>query len=177
LTGFREGKAVEWCLSFAAAAARAAETSLALARRVAQLQAEWRARAAPRAGSAAARTVDHLPAQPILCAGTLRAAIGSSHQRASDGLTRLAESGVLRQIGGGTYDRTYAADELFTLVEAYERLVAHPDHDRAQMLILAEGPGSLSGGSSPRSIRTLPRSPGSTADATSSPTSSHSPRR
>jgi len=71
------------------------------------------------------RTIDHLPAQTILSAGTLRAAIGPSHQRASDGLGRLAESGVLRQIGGGTYDRTYAADELFTLVEAYERLVAH----------------------------------------------------
>src|SRR5450759_3580505 len=45
LTGFREGKAVDWCLSFADAAGRAAETSLALARRVAELQAEWRGRA------------------------------------------------------------------------------------------------------------------------------------
>jgi len=141
LTGFRKGKAVEWCLSFAAAAGRAAETSLALANRVAELQAEWRARAGnPRAGSAAARTIDHLPAQPILSAGTIRVAIGSSHQRASDGLARLAESGVLQQIGGGTYDRTYAADELFTLIEAYERLVAHPDDDRARTLILAEDP-------------------------------------
>ena len=106
---------------------------------MAELQAEWRARAgSPRAGSAAAKTIDHLPAQPILSAGTIRAAIGSSHQRANDGLARLAESGVLRQIGGGTYDRTYAADELFTLVEAYERLVAHPDDDRARMLILPD---------------------------------------
>ena len=62
----------------------------------------------------------------------------SSHQRASDGLARLAASGVLRQIGGVTYDRTYAADELFTLIEAYERLVAHPDDDRTRTLILAE---------------------------------------
>ena len=54
---------------------------------------------------------------------------------------RLAESGVLRQIGGGSYDRTYAADELFTLVEAYERLAAHPDDDRARIVILAEDPG------------------------------------
>ena len=95
LTGFREGKAVEWCLSFAAAAARAAETSLAIARRVAQLQAEWRGRAAPRAGSAAARTVDHLPAQPILSAGTIRAAIGPSHQHVqrvrADGKCRPGE--------------------------------------------------------------------------------------
>lgn len=44
---------------------------------------------------------------------------------------------MLRQIGGGTYDRRYAADELFTLIEAYERLVAHPDDDRARMLILS----------------------------------------
>ena len=92
---------------------------------MAQLQAEWRACAAPCAGSADARTIDHLPAQPILSAGTIRAAIGPSHQRASDGLARLAEVGVLRQIGGGMYDRTYAADEPFTLIEAYERLVAH----------------------------------------------------
>jgi len=56
---------------------------------------------------------------------------------------------VLRQIGGGTfdrtygaYDRTYAANELFTLIEASERLVAHPDDDRARMLILAEDPGA-----------------------------------
>jgi hypothetical protein len=84
-----------------------------------------RLRGTPRAGSAAARTVDHLPTQTILSAGTLRAVIGPSHQRASDGLARLAESGVLRQIGGGMYDRTYAADELFTLIEASERLVAH----------------------------------------------------
>ena len=54
---------------------------------------------------------------------------------------RLAESGVLRQIGGETYDRTYAADELFTLVEAYERLATHPDDDGARILILAEDPG------------------------------------
>lgn len=44
----------------------------------------------------------------------------------------------MRQIGGGTYGRTYAVDELLTLVEAYERVLAHPDDDRAQMLILAE---------------------------------------
>ena len=54
---------------------------------------------------------------------------------------RLAESGVLRQIGGGSYDRTYAADELFTLVEVHERLAAHPDDDGARILILAEDPG------------------------------------
>jgi len=97
----------------------------------------WRPATNPWWSSSEARTIDHLPAQPILSAGTIRVAIGSSHQRASDGLARLVESGVLRQIGGGRYDRTYAADELLALVEAYERLVAHPDDDRARMLILA----------------------------------------
>jgi len=38
----------------------------------------------------------------------------------------LADSGVLRQISTGTYDRQYAATELFDLLAAYEeRVVGH----------------------------------------------------
>ena len=33
-------------------------------------------------------------------------------------------AGVLRQISEGNYDRQYAADELFDLIEAYEERVA-----------------------------------------------------
>jgi hypothetical protein len=46
------------------------------------------------------------------------------HQRALEGLKVLAVAGVLRQISEGDYNRQYAADELFDLIEAYEQRVA-----------------------------------------------------
>ncbi len=56
--------------------------------------------------------------------GGIRGAIGARHQRALEGLKVLADAGVLRQISSGTYDRHYAADELFELIEEYEVEVA-----------------------------------------------------
>jgi hypothetical protein len=89
------------------------------------LRARWVERAGrPRGDSAAARIIDVLPAQPITSAATVRAAIGASHQRALDGLKALAEAKVVRQITEGRYDRQYAADELFTLIEEYEERLA-----------------------------------------------------
>jgi len=125
LVGFREGRMDAWCTSFAEACGRAAALSVDLAGRVAQLVTEWYERAGrPRRDSAAARIIPVLPAQPIASASTIRAAIGARHQRALEGLKVLADGGVLRQISEGDYDRQYAADELFDLIEAYEQRVA-----------------------------------------------------
>jgi len=89
------------------------------------LQATWLARAGrPRRDSAASRIIAALPAQPITSAATVRAAIGASHQRSLDGLKALAEANVVRQISEGGYDRQYAADELFALIEEYEERIA-----------------------------------------------------
>jgi hypothetical protein len=137
LTGFREGGIAEWVLECAAETTRIAETSSALVARVRELQEEWRTRAGnPRNGSAAARIIELLPALPVLTAGSIKGPIGASHQGSIDGLARLADAGVLRQIGEQAYDRTYVADELFALdeifaldeladlVEVFDRLVA-----------------------------------------------------
>ena len=125
LVGFRAGRISEWCASFAGACERAAALSTGLAEAIAALQAEWFQRAGrPRRDSAAARILAALPAQPITSAATIRAAIGSSHQRALDGLKALAAAKVVRQITEGGYDRQYAADELFALIEDYEERVA-----------------------------------------------------
>lgn len=78
----------------------------------------------PRRDSAAARIIAVLPAQPITSAATMRAAIGARHQRALEGLKVLADAGVLRQVSEGGYDRQYAADELFELIEEYEQRAA-----------------------------------------------------
>lgn len=125
LVGFREGRIDAWCASFAWACGKAAALSVDLAARVASLEAEWFQRAGrPRRDSAAARIIPVLPAQPITSAATMRAAIGARHQRALEGLKVLADAGVLRQVSEGDYDRQYAADELFELIEGYEQRVA-----------------------------------------------------
>jgi Fic family protein len=125
LVGCREGRISEWCASFAGACERAASLSTELAEAIAKLEADWFERAGrPRRDSAAARIIAALPAQPITSAATIRAAIGASHQRALDGLKALADTGVIRQITEGGYDRQYAADELFALLEAYEERIS-----------------------------------------------------
>ncbi len=125
LVHFREGQLESWCADFAEACRHAAESSAELAARVAALQSDWRERARrPRRDSTAARIIGVLPAQPIASAATIRGAIGARHQRALEGLKVLAGAGVLRQISAGTYDRQYAADELFELIEEYEAEVA-----------------------------------------------------
>jgi Fic family protein len=128
LVAFREGRIAEWIGSFASAAAHAALMSIELAEQVAALQAKWRERAGrPRAGSAASRIIALLPALPVLSAPTARAAIGVSQQQTLAALKALAGAGVIRQLSEGTYDRQYAATELFDLLAGYEERVAGPE--------------------------------------------------
>jgi Fic family protein len=125
LVSFREGRIAAWVGSFSDACAVAAAGAADLADDVANLQVEWARRARhPRAGSAAALLIALLPAQPIVSAPTVRGAIGTSQQRALAGLKALADAGVVRQISEGTYDRQFAATELFDLVTAYEARIA-----------------------------------------------------
>ncbi|CAN5579876.1 Fic family protein [soil metagenome] len=127
LVSFREGRLADWISSFAAASLSAATASIELADRVARLQLAWHRRAGrPRSGSAAAKIIGLLPALPVLSAPTARAAIGVSQQQTLAGLKSLAEAGVVRQISAGTYDRQYAAAELFDLLAEYESLVVGP---------------------------------------------------
>jgi Fic family protein len=125
LTAFREGRLADWVASFSGAAALAATASIELADQVAALQVQWRDRAGrPRVDSAAARLIALLPALPVLSAPTARRAIGVSQQQTLAALKSLAEAGVLRQISRGTYDRQYAATELFDLLTDCEARVA-----------------------------------------------------
>ncbi len=126
LVAFRQEDGVEaWVAPFAAACAQAAAASEGLAEAVRDLVDQWLERAGrPRVDGAPARIIRLLPAQPILTAATARIALGTSYQAARVALLALEQAGILRQISDGTYDRTYAADELFTLIRRYEERVA-----------------------------------------------------
>ena len=52
--------------------------------------------------------------------------IGVSQQQTLAALKALAEAGVVRQLSAGTYDRQYAATELFDLLTAYEEGIVGP---------------------------------------------------
>jgi Fic family protein len=127
LTDFRQGRGAEWCRSFALACRAAADESARLAERIAALQAEWRERAGcPRRGSAADRLIALLPSQPIVSVATARAALGGSDESMRLALNELEARRVVRQITAGRYARAWAADELFDLLNAYERGLATP---------------------------------------------------
>jgi Fic family protein len=125
LVDFREGRVGDWIESFAVACWDAASHAASLADDVAALQARWLERAGrPRPNSAAARLIALLPAQPVVSAPTIRAAMGTSQQQALVVLKALADAGVVRQISEGTYDRQFAAVGLFELVTTYEERIA-----------------------------------------------------
>lgn len=127
LTDFREGRAVDWCRSFAMACRAAADQSAWLSEQIAALQVEWRDRAGrPRRGSAADRIITLLPSQPIVSVATAQAALGGSDEAMRLALNDLTAHGVVRQITSGRYARAWAADELFDLLNAYERGLVTP---------------------------------------------------
>jgi Fic family protein len=122
LVGFREAGGLEpWIASFAEASGQAAAASKRLAEAVRELEEEWFEEAGrPRRDGAPAKIIRLLPAQPILTAATARLGIGTSYEAARIALLALEKAGVVHQISGGTYDRTYAADRLFDLIRRYE---------------------------------------------------------
>jgi Fic family protein len=127
LTDFREGDVAVWCSSFSYACRSAADESEKLAVRIAALLDQWRKRAgSPRKGSAASKLIEQLPCQPILSVGTAYAAIGGSAEAVRLALNSLEERGILRQITAGRYARTWAADELFDILNEYEHSLATP---------------------------------------------------
>jgi Fic family protein len=125
LVGFRAGRIGEWCGSFAGALERAARLSIELAIDVERLQQAWYERARrPRRDSSAARIIRVLPAQPITSAARVRGAINARHQRALEGLKVLEAAGVVRRISATSWDKQYAADDLFALLERYEARIS-----------------------------------------------------
>ncbi len=125
LIEFRNGGIAPWMASFAEAVDRAATEGLAMAADVDELRTEWFERSGrPRRDSSAARLLEIIPASPILSASTASKMIGASPQRTLDGLKRLESVGVLAQISRGTWDRQYAARELFDLVAQCEARIA-----------------------------------------------------
>jgi Fic family protein len=119
-----------WVGRFAAACRRAIGDAASFEQRTRILQDSWRDRlGAVRAKSAADALIRILPGAPIVTVSSAADLTGRSFKAANDGIARLVEAGILRQISVGRRNRAFEAPEVIEEFTALERQLASPAGD------------------------------------------------
>ena len=119
-----------WVAIFAGACRRAVADAREFERQVGLLQESWRGRVGhPRRDSAVQQLVEVLPAAPVLTVSSVAGLIGRSFQATNQGISRLTEAGVLRQVSIGRRNRAFECPDLMELFTALERRLASPMGD------------------------------------------------
>jgi Fic family protein len=119
-----------WVGRFAAACRRAVGDAAGFERRTRMLQDSWRNRLVTmRAKSATDALIRILPGAPIITVGSAADLTGRSFKAANDGIARLVEAGILRQISVGRRNRAFEAPEVVEEFTALERQLASPAGD------------------------------------------------
>jgi len=125
----REGLNV-WVGTFAAACTRAVADASAFEDKAADLQQQWRTRVGRvRAGSATELLIGALPGAPIITVESAARLIGRTFKPANDAVTRLVDTGILRQISIGRRNRAFEAPDVISAFTALERQLASPEGD------------------------------------------------
>ena len=119
-----------WVGRFAAACGRAVADAASFEERTRQLQESWRARLGPiRANSTADVLLRTLPGVPIVTVTSAAGLLGRSFKAVNDGIARLADAGILRQVTIGRRNRAFEAPEVIEEFTALERQLASPRGD------------------------------------------------
>ena len=119
-----------WIALFAAATTRAVTDAETYEHRVAEVQAQWRARLRRvRAHSAVDLLIHALPGAPVITVRSAAALIGRSEQAVNEAIPRLLEAGVLAQTTFGRRNRAFEAPELIDAFTHLERQLASPGGD------------------------------------------------
>ena len=119
-----------WLRMFATACSHATAEAARFEQTAADLKTAWRERSAPvRAGSATELLIEALPAAPVLTLAAAAQLIDRSQQAANQGLARLVEANVLREVTDGRRHRVYEAPELIDAFTLLERRFASPVAD------------------------------------------------
>ena len=130
----------DWLATFVDAASVALEQSERIAAQVQELRQSWderltnhRVRAGlrprPRADSATARLLAHLPEPPVVTATTLSTILGVSFPAASGALDELRQAGILTTKAIQRGATAYLAREILDLVTVSERALASTQFD------------------------------------------------
>jgi Fic family protein len=124
LTGYRHGGISIWLAQFADATARAAIQAEQLADRIEQRQSAWLDQLGrPRRDAAVRQLVSLLPQQPVIDVATAQRLTGKSHVAVGRALQQLEHTGVLNRLNERKWGRVWECDELFALVESFEKSV------------------------------------------------------
>ena len=129
-----------WLATFVGAAIVAVKQSELLVRQIEALRDEWmqrltghriaiELRPTPRAGSATARLLAHLPEAPVVSATTLAQILGVSYPAASGALDELRQAGILTPKSIERGATAYIAREVLELVTFSERALASTQFD------------------------------------------------
>jgi Fic family protein len=119
-----------WIGRFAAACRRAVADAVTFEERTRALQDSWRARLGPvRARSAADALLRMLPGAPIMTVSSAARLTGRSFKAANDGIAKLVDAGILRQVSVGRRNRAFEAPEVIEEFTALERQLASPRGD------------------------------------------------
>jgi Fic family protein len=115
------GRPTPWVRQFAAATRIACERAEKLGAEIDDRRRDWLHRAgSPRADSLVRRTIELLPAHPILTAETLAARTGRNPGRARAALNELEQAAVLRRVTRAKRNVAWAADEVFDLLDQFD---------------------------------------------------------
>lgn len=121
LEDFRLDEVDRWVAQFAEAVEDSAEIALNLSRRLAELKAEWVARAEPmRADSTARAILDQLPSFPIITAAIAAELAGRSRVAAINGLDHLGRAGILTRHRNQKKGDSWEAKEVLAILSDFE---------------------------------------------------------
>jgi Fic family protein len=108
----------EWVLFFLQGAAEQARDAVARAKRLQDLQQEWRDRlTAARASGLTIRLVDSLFETPVLTIPLAQRLLGVTYRPAQQHVEKLVNGGMVRRIGNSSYGKTFIAEQILEVVE------------------------------------------------------------
>lgn len=114
----RHGQWTPWLAFFLEGIASAAATEQATAQALLRIHQDWQERTAQlRADAAARRLLDVLLGAPVQTVASVRAALGVSPQAANTGIAVLLELGILREMTGRRWGRSFHAHEVLAALE------------------------------------------------------------
>jgi Fic family protein len=90
------------------------------------IRAAWGGRTTARAGSAGRRLLDTLQRQPVIDSTAAAEALQISARNAQNGIDRLVNDGILRQIGNAQRGRLFEAPEILAALDAFAARAKRP---------------------------------------------------
>jgi Fic family protein len=119
-----------WVGLFAAACRRAISDAELFEAEIGHMQDRWRLRVGSiRSGSATDRLINALPGAPILTVNGATELIGRTFQATNQGISRLIDAGILKQVNVGRRNRAFESPELIKQFTDLERRLTSPTGD------------------------------------------------